>query len=107
MVFQSKDFTFAACYLIYRDLILCNVLYIYTSVINCTLVRKRISFGLTPTGTKLPVHVDLPVLGTPELVVADAAVGVVLKVQLLSCCWRRKAPAAAREGFAACPCRRL
>lgn len=102
MVFQSKDFTFAACYLIYRDLILCNVLYIYTSVINCTLVRKRISFGLTPTGTKLPVHVDLP-----ELVVADAAVGVVLKVQLLSCCWRRKAPAAAQEGFAACPCRRL
>lgn len=37
----SKQRLSAACYLIYRDLILCNVLYIYTSVINCTLDKKE------------------------------------------------------------------
>lgn len=39
--FKAKTLPFAACYLIYRDLILCNVLYIYTSVINCTLDKKE------------------------------------------------------------------
>lgn len=29
--FKAKTLLFAACYLIYRELILCNVLYIYTS----------------------------------------------------------------------------
>lgn len=55
--FKAKTLLFAACYLIYRDLILCNVLYIYTSVINCTL-DKRMSSGLTAAGAAVGLGWD-------------------------------------------------
>lgn len=97
-MFQSKDFTFCCLlsnlqgYLIF----LCNVLYIYTSVINCTLDKESIILGIEPAGTLqliLPMHhsgtyaasvcVSCIVLDFFLFFVKDAVVNLLLKGRIL------------------------